>query len=216
MTQLLEINQRTIRQAAGLIMRGELVAYPTDTVYGLGCDPLNLQALRKIIQAKKRKQGRLPLLVDTVGKAEEIGRFDEIARTLARKFWPGPLTLVVPMRTHLPEPITGSNDTVGLRIPLRETTMDLIRACGGALVGTSANISGNASLITAPQVARELHGQVKVVLDGGATGSGIESTVVKVEEGHVSILREKAIAKGRILSAMQNGPKLSGMLSLSC
>ena len=196
-------------------MKGEIVAYPTDTVYGLGCDPLNLQALRKLIRAKRRKQGKLPILVDAFGRAEEIGRFSATARNLAGEFWPGPLTIVVPSRIRLPEPITDPNDRVGLRVPLREATIRLVRACGGALVGTSANISGEVPPRTAPEVARELRGKVKLVLDGGSATSGVESSVVDVEDGHVSILREKAIARGRIFDAMKTGPKISGVLDQS-
>ncbi len=214
---LTKIGLRTISRAAALIMKGGLVAYPTDTVYGLGCDPLNERAVQRLVRAKKRQQGRLPLLVDTFGKAEEIGWFDEVARELARKFWPGPLTIVVPSRTRLPESITGATDTVGLRMPAREDTIDLIRACAGAIVGTSANISGNSSPISAADVMRQLGGRVDLILDGGTSGSGIESSVVRVEGGRVSILRSKAIVNGRILSLQYKiGSQLYGVLKASC
>jgi len=217
MAMLSKISLRTITRAAALIMKGGLVAYPTDTVYGLGCDPLNERAVQRLVRAKKRQQGRLPLLVDTFGKAEEIGWFDEVARKLARKFWPGPLTIVVPARTRLPEYITGATDTVGLRIPAREDTIALIRACAGAIVGTSANISGNASPISASDVMRQLGGQVDLILDGGTTRSGTESSVVRVEGGRVSILRSKAIANSRIFSLQyKTGPELSRVLKALC
>ncbi len=203
MTLLLKIGPQAIRQAAALIMRGELVAYPTDTVYGLGCDPFNKGAIRKLTRAKRRKHGRLPLLVDALGRAEEIGRFDPIARSFAIAFWPGPLTLVVPTRIKLPESVTGSTGSVGLRIPRSKDTIDLVRACGGVLVGTSANTSGNSSLTTAPEVLEELNGSVKLILDGGAATPGIESSVVRIEAGKLSILREKAIPRDRIMRANQ-------------
>ncbi len=210
MTRLVKIGPQAIKQAAALVMRGKLVAYPTDTVYGLGCDPFNESAIRKLTQAKKRKQGRLPLLVDSLGRAEEIGRFDPIARVLAIAFWPGPLTLVVPARTKLPESVTGSTGSVGLRIPHRKDTVDLVRACGGVLVGTSANISGNSSLTTARKVVEELDGSVKLILDGGVARPGIESSVVRIEAGDLSILREKAIPRDRIMRAMQTRLEFRG------
>ncbi len=206
MTSLHKISRWAIRKAAALIMRGKLVAYPTDTVYGLGCDPLNKGAIRKLIRAKRRKQGRLPVLVDAFGRAEEMGRFDANTRCLARTFWPGPLTLVVPCRTYLPEFVTGSTGSVGLRIPRRRDTIDLVRACGGVLVGTSANTSGSIPCVTAPEVLEELHGSVDLILDGGATRPGIESSVVEIDAGDISVLREGAISKERIMRALQAVP----------
>ncbi len=209
MTKVLRIGYKAVLEAAVLIMKGRVVAYPTDTVYGLGADPLNPKAVRRLVRAKNRRQGRLPLLVDSIGRAEEIGKFDGVVLCLARRFWPGPLTLVIPSRIRLPGVVTGSTGDVGLRIPHQLSTLELVRACGGALVGTSANVSGNPSLETALEVAKELDGKVDLVLDGGRTGSGVESSVVRVEDGAVSILREKSIGKERIFSAVGALPKES-------
>lgn len=179
-----------------MIVEGELVAYPTDTVYALGCDPFNSFAVQRLLHAKERSQNNLPVLVDSLEKADSIGVFDNAARLLAETFWPGPLTIVVNSKQDLP----GSGETVGLRIPARRDTVELIRQAGGAIVGTSANISGNPATRSASEVMKQLHGRIALVLDGGQSESALESTVVRVGLGRVSILREKAISAEKILA----------------
>jgi len=196
MTRLLKCDEDGVNEAAGMIVKGELVAYPTDTVYGLGCDPFNSFAVQKLIRAKERRQTNLPILVDSLETADGIGVFDKTARLLAREFWPGPLTIVVDSRRDLP----GSGRTVGLRIPARKDTIELIKQAGGAIVGTSANISGTPPPRSASEVMRQLSGRIALVLDGGQSESAIESTVVRVGHGKVNILREKAISAERILA----------------
>jgi L-threonylcarbamoyladenylate synthase len=202
MIRVLKPNYESLREAAALIMKGGIVAYPTDTVYGLGCDPLNNRALRRLVRAKDRNQGHLPVLVDSEGRAEEFGRFGDVALRLAKRFWPGPLTLVVTSRIRLPELVTGPIGAVGLRIPRNRVAIDLIKASGGALVGTSANLSGSPPLASARDVAKELGESIDLVIDDGVTGSGVESSVVRVDDGTVSVLREKSITKERIFSAL--------------
>jgi L-threonylcarbamoyladenylate synthase len=202
MSELVRTGEDAVREAAAMIMKGGIVAYPTDTVFGLGCDPLKAGAVRRLVRAKKRKQGRLPLLVDSVGRAQEVGRFDSTALRLARRFWPGPLTLVIPSRLRLPSMIIEQTGTVGLRMPRHPFALELVRACGGVLVGTSANISGNVSPRTAKEVAYELDGNVDMILDDRRKGSGVESSVVRVEKSVVSILREKSISKELVFSAI--------------
>jgi L-threonylcarbamoyladenylate synthase len=199
-----KINDDTLREAAELILRGELVAYPTDTVYGLGCDPFNDDAVLRLFNAKERVTGALPVLVEGFDIALKIGRFDKVAVALARKFWPGPLTIVVPAAARLPSEVTGSTNTVGLRAPAHQGALKLIHQSGGVLVGTSANITGKPSPTTAQEVARELGDRIDLILDGGQASPGVESTVVKAELGHVSILREKAIRRDQILAALES------------
>ncbi len=196
MTRLLKCDEDGVNEAAGMIVKGELVAYPTDTVYGLGCDPFNSFAVQKLIRAKERRQTNLPILVDSLETADGIGVFDKTARLLAREFWPGPLTIVVDSRRDLP----GSGRTVGLRIPARKDTIELIKQAGGAIVGTSANISGTPPPRSASEVMRQLSGRIALVLDGGQSESALESTVVRVGHGQVNILREKAISAEKILA----------------
>ncbi len=199
----MKISDATIREAAELISHGGLVAYPTDTVYGLGCDPFNDEAVLRLFKAKNRVGGTVPLLVDSYDTALRIGKFDKVAEALALRFWPGPLTIVVPAVTRLPLQVTSSTRTVGLRAPANQETLKLIRESGGALVGTSANVTGNPSPRTAREVVRDLGSRIDLVLDGGPTTLGVESSIVEVEAGHVSILREKAIGRDQILATLR-------------
>lgn len=204
MTRVVKISDSAIHEAAELISHGGLVAYPTDTVYGLGCDPFNDNAVLRLFKAKERARGALPVLVDGYDTALKIGQFDRVAETLARRFWPGPLTIVVATVTRLPSQVTGSTKTVGLRAPAHRETLTLIHQSGGALVGTSANIAGNPSPTTPQEVIRDLGGRIDLVLDGGPARLSVESTVVRVEAGHVSILREKAIGQDQILATLKS------------
>ena len=200
MTKLVGGSIDDIREAAKLVLAGRLIAYPTDTVYGMGCNPFDNDAVERLVKAKERVKASLPILVSSLGDAERLGEMDGVAAVLANKFWPGPLTLVVWACGNLPAKVT-SDSLVGLRIPNHETARRLIRESGGALIGTSANISGNPSLRTAHDVVRELEGRVDHVIDGGPSPLGRESTVVRVLGDEINVLREGAISRDDILKA---------------
>ncbi|TMI41763.1 threonylcarbamoyl-AMP synthase [Candidatus Bathyarchaeota archaeon] len=202
MTRLIGTSVENIREAARLVLEGGLIAYPTDTVYALGCDPFDLDAVDRLVKAKERIKGSLPILVSSLGEAERIGEINEKSAALARKFWPGPLTLIVQTRSNLPGKVTDNSQSVGLRIPNHEATRRLILESGGAIVGTSANISGQRSLSTAQEVLEELGGRIDLVLDGGPTLLGRESTVVRILEYDITVLREGAISRDDILKAL--------------
>ena len=202
MTRLIGTSVENIREAARLVLEGGLIAYPTDTVYALGCDPFDLDAVDRLVKAKERIKGSLPILVSSLGEAERIGEINEKSAALARKFWPGPLTLIVQTRSNLPGKVTDNSQSVGLRIPNHEATRRLILESGGAIVGTSANISGQRSLSTAEEVLRELGGRIDLVLDGGPTLLGRESTVVRIVGDEITVLREAAISRDDILKAL--------------
>ena len=202
MTRLIGTSLVDIGEAARLVHEGGLIAYPTDTVYGLGCNPFDADAVDRLVKAKERVKGSLPVLVSSLAEAERIGEINEVAAALASKFWPGPLTLVVRMRSNLPATVTGGSQLVGLRIPNHETARTLIQESGGAIVGTSANISGRQSLTTAWDVLRELEGRIDLVLDGGPTPLARESTVLRVLGGELTVLREVAISRDDILKAL--------------
>jgi L-threonylcarbamoyladenylate synthase len=189
---LLKIGEESIRQAAEVVSNGGLVAYPTDTVYGLGCDPFNPTAVGKLVKAKRRVKSGLPVLVDGPETAKRLGQFGPVAIQLANDFWPGGLTLVVPEALEFP-PDLSSGGFVGLRVPDRADTLGLIRACGSSLVGTSANISGMPSAITADEVLASLGAEIDVMLDGGPCKSGKESTVVRVTSDGYIVLRKGVI-----------------------
>jgi len=202
MTRMVGMSIDDIKEAAKLVLEGGLIAYPTDTVYGLGCNPFDADAVDRLVKAKERVKGSLPILVSSLKDAERLGEISCLAATLANRFWPGPLTLVVRPRSNFPARITGDSLLVGLRIPNYETTSRLITECGGALIGTSANISGRPSLRTAEEVLRELEGRVDLVVDGGPTSLGRESTVVRVLEDEITVLRDGAISRDDILKTL--------------
>ena len=202
LTQFLNISGKSIRKAAATIQSGGLVVYPTDTVYGIGCDPFDEKAVNMVSTVKGRSKGNFPVLVDTLGRARELGDIGGDVETLALRYWPGPLTIVVPSEAKLPLQVTGLEKMVGLRIPDRRDTLDLISKAGGSLLGTSANISGNLSLRTAEDAFKVFEGKVDIVLNGGITSTRPESTVVKQTRSGVQVLRQGAIGSKDLRKAL--------------
>jgi L-threonylcarbamoyladenylate synthase len=203
LTRFLRIGRESIREAAATILKGGLVVYPTDTVYGLGCDPFDREAVNKVADVKRRSKGNFPVLVGSIEKAKELGEVDGDTETLALRFWPGRLTIVVSSRAEFPVPIFGTDRMVGLRVPGRRDTLELISMCGGSLVGTSANISGAPSVIQAEDAVKTFEGKVDLVLDGGRLAKSPESTVVRVTGKRVDILREGAVSRQEIVMALK-------------
>ena len=203
LTRLLRIRSESIREAAATILKGGLVVYPTDTVYGLGCHPFDKVAVNKVADVKRRSKGNFPVLISSIEKAKELGEVDGDAETLALRFWPGPLTIVVSSRAEFPPLVVGTDRMVGLRVPGRKDTLDLISMCGGSLVGTSANISGAPSTTRAEEALKTFEGKVDLVLDGGSLSKNPESTVLRVTGKHVDILREGAISRQEIVMALK-------------
>ncbi|HWY28174.1 MAG TPA: L-threonylcarbamoyladenylate synthase [Candidatus Sulfotelmatobacter sp.] len=203
LTRLLKIGNESIREAAATILKGGLVVYPTDTVYGLGCDPFDKEAANKVADVKRRTKGNFPVLVGSIEKAKELGEVDGDAETLALRFWPGPLTIVVSTRAEFPPPIVGTDRMVGLRVPGRKDTLEFITNCGGSLVGTSANISGAPSMRRAEEALKIFDGKVDLVLDGGSLSKSPESTVVRISDKHLNILREGAVSRQEIVMALK-------------
>src|SRR2546428_11506957 len=141
LTQFLTIDGESIRKAAAAIQSGGLVVYPTDTVYGIGCDPFDEKAVNMVSTVKGRSKGNFPVLVDTLGRARELGDIGGDVETLALRYWPGPLTSVVPSEAQLPVQVAGLAKRGGLRIPDRSDTFGLISKDGGSRLWTSAIIS---------------------------------------------------------------------------
>ena len=179
-----------IERAARLLRDGELVAFPTETVYGLGGDATSETAVARIFAAKGRPRFN-PLIVHVLGlaEAEPLATFDERAREAARRFWPGPLTLVLPRRpdSGLSLLAGAGLDTVALRVPAHPVARQLLRAAGKPIAAPSANRSGRVSPTTAIHVAAELAGRVDLILDGGPSMVGVESTVLDLT-GPVPVL----------------------------
>jgi L-threonylcarbamoyladenylate synthase len=189
-----------IGQAAGLIRAGELVAFPTETVYGLGANALDPAAIEKIYAAKGRPAAS-PLIVhvSSIEMARSLVReWPQRAEKLARKFWPGPLTLVLPKEPHVPGRVTAGLDTVGVRMPAHAIALALIRESGVPIAAPSANPFTQLSPTTAQHVRESLGGRVAMVLDGGPSTVGIESTVLSLAGPNAVLLRPGMIAKEQI------------------
>jgi L-threonylcarbamoyladenylate synthase len=172
-----------------------VIAYPTDTFYGLGADPRDPEAVKKIFDIKGRKAGQpiLLLLHDRSEVAAWVSAITPSAERLMNRFWPGPLTLVFPAAAHVLPELTGGSGTIGLRVPGNELTRDLLRRLGTALTGTSANRSGGREPRTADEVMREVGDRVDLVLDGGATAGDRPSTVVDVTVEPPRVIRQGII-----------------------
>jgi L-threonylcarbamoyladenylate synthase len=180
-----------IIKAARLLAGGEVVGIPTETVYGLAADATNENAVKKIFEAKGRPQDN-PLIVHLSEPSELELYVKDIPYTayrLAEKFWPGPLTMVLPKRDIIPNATSAGLDTVGIRIPAHKTAREIIKACGKPLAAPSANLSGSPSPTSAQHVFKDMIGRIPAVVDGGVCPVGVESTVISFAEDGVNLLR---------------------------
>jgi len=191
-TEVLPFTEEAIAAAAALIRAGQPVAVPTETVYGLAADATNAEAVARIYAAKGRPSFN-PLIVHVpdLQTATRIGEFDEQATALARAHWPGPLTLVVPLRANavIASIVTAGLPTIALRVPAHRAMQALLRATGRPLAGPSANASGTISPTRAEHVLRSLAGKIALVVDDGPSVRGIESTIVAATGGPLRLLR---------------------------
>ncbi len=190
-TEILPINAASIQRAAFLIRSGETVVFPTETVYGLGADALNAQAVMKIFIAKQRPADN-PLIAhiaDLDALDALVDRVDHRAKLLMDRFWPGPLTLVLPKSSHVPDPVTAGLSTVAVRMPSHPAALALIREAKTPIAAPSANRSGKPRPTTAAHVYEDLKGRVPLILDGGPTHFGVESTVLDLSGEKPLLLR---------------------------
>src|SRR5262245_58594931 len=185
----------TLAQAAAHLRAGRLVAFPTETVYGLGADATNAEAVRRVFVAKGRPADH-PVIVHVASVQAMASWARDIpagARALADAFWPGPLTLIVPRAAHVHDIITGGQDSVGLRVPSHPIARALLDAFGGGIAAPSANRFGHVSPTTATHVSADLGDKPALILDGGASPVGIESTIVAFRGDVPLLLRPGAI-----------------------
>ena len=190
-TRLLSTSECDIAYAAKLLADGEVVGIPTETVYGLAADAENEEAVKRIFEAKGRPQDN-PLIVhiaDVSQLEDYVYDVPEIAYKLAKKFCPGPLTMVLPKRNRIPNITSAGLDTVGIRIPYHPVARKLIVESGKALAAPSANLSGSPSPTTAIHVMNDMNGRIPAVVDGGSCPVGVESTVISFEEKKIRLLR---------------------------
>jgi len=196
-----------IARAGALLRAGRLVAFPTETVYGLGCDATDDRAVAAVFAAKGRPEFN-PLIVHVLGRSEAavLAEFDARADTLAAGFWPGPLTLVLPRSAACPVSLlaTAGLDTIAVRAPSHPVARAVLEAAGRPIAAPSANRSGEVSPTTAAHVADSLGGEVAMILDGGPCPVGLESTVLDLTGAHAAILRPGAVTEEAI--AARIGP----------
>ncbi|MCK4463924.1 MAG: threonylcarbamoyl-AMP synthase [Candidatus Omnitrophica bacterium] len=199
-TKIIKVNPekpdlKSIKEAAKIIKKGGLVAFPTETVYGLGAAYNNPDAVTKIYNVKKRSKNK-PLTIH-ISKMKTLESFDceitHLAKTLMNKFWPGPLTIILNTKDN--------KKTIAFRMPEGEIAKCFIEACGIPIVAPSANISGNKSPVSAEGVLKDLDGKIEAVIDGGTTDLGAESTIIDVTSFPYRVIREGVISKARIQDA---------------
>ncbi len=191
--------EQTRTRAAELISAGGVIAFRTDTFYGLGADPLNIDAVRKIKELKGREEHKPILLL--ISDQEQIDRFierPEAYRRIATQHWPAPLTLIGRALPELPFDLTAGTNTIGLRLPDDEEVRALVRICGGALTATSANISGGPPAQSAAEVENYFPVGIDLIIDNGATLMTEPSTVIDVTETHPKMIREGAIKRSEL------------------
>ena len=199
-TQILPANEAAVTAAARCLAEGGLVAFPTETVYGLGTDAANARAIARLYEAKGRPLFN-PLIahVGDIGAGMRIARFDATAQKLAEAFWPGPLTLVLPKTSDcaVADLATAGLDTIAIRVPAHPVARAILRAFGGPVVAPSANLSGHVSPTSAAHVQSDLMGRIDLIVDGGAVPVGVESTIVGCFDTPM-LLRPGGLPRGEI------------------
>ncbi|NBV75159.1 MAG: threonylcarbamoyl-AMP synthase [Methylococcaceae bacterium] len=205
------ISQQSIDQAVRLLKQGQLVALPTETVYGLGADASNPEAVAKIFAAKGRPADH-PLIVH-IASAKQLDdwacEIPESARQLADSFWPGPLTIVLNKKPEVPLAVTGGQQTVALRVPNNPVALVLLHAFGGGIAAPSANRFGRISPTRAEHVAEELGDSVACILDGGPCSVGVESTILDLSSDKPAILRPGRITRSQLKAVLKTDIALS-------
>lgn len=195
-------NAELYKHAASIIANGGVIAFRTDTFYGLGADPLNVQAIVRIRELKGREDNKpILLLISDVG---EVSRFvrspSKVFEDVAARFWPGPLTIIGSSVGELPVELTAGTGTIGLRLPDDNEVCELVRACGGALTATSANLSGHEPARTADDVERYFPSGIDLVIDSGEVDATKPSTVVDLSTARPRLIREGAITRSELKS----------------
>lgn len=215
-THMLPFGEQAIAEAARIVLAGEPVAVATETVYGLAADATNAAAVARVYKAKGRPSFN-PLIVHVrnLAAAERIGEFSDEARALARTYWPGPLTIVVPVRpeAEVASLVTAGLPTIALRVPAHPAMQALLEAVGRPLAAPSANASGSISPTRAEHVLKSLGGRIELIVDAGPTQRGIESTIVAATGGQLRLLRRGPIAIDEAVEQASDRVEAPGQLA---
>ena len=197
-----------LRKAATALAAGLVVAFPTDTLYGLAVDPRNAHAVERLYAVKGRGFDRpLPLIAcDETQVAEQVGSLTPLARLLAREFWPGPLTLVLSAQPSLDARVHAATGRVAVRVPAHAVPRALARIAGHPITATSANLAGEPPATTVTELSRTLAGRIDLVLDGGPTIGGLPSTIVDVTGNTPTLIRAGVVAWARVLEFVKCPP----------
>lgn len=195
---------RDLELAVEILRGGGIVAYPTDTLYGLAADPRSVAAVRRLFAVKARATGHpVPLVASTLEQAQLAAAFNQSARRLASSFWPGPLSLVLPATQAILPEVAAGDGSVAIRVPAHPVAQSLAAGLGFCITATSANLSGKPPSTSASAVARSLGDRIDLVLDGDDTPGGAPSTIVDVRGGAVRLVRAGAIEWERVLRSIE-------------
>jgi L-threonylcarbamoyladenylate synthase len=189
------LSEEDFGEILSFLRAGGVIGFPTDTAYGLGADPFNEEAVRRIFEIKGRPESKpILLLVNSIEMAEQVSVLSTTAQSLAERFWPGPLTLILPARESVPNVVTAGTGTVGVRWGDAQFATRVISALGKPLTATSANLSGQSSAVTIEEVRAQLEGRLDIVVDGGRLPERGGSTLVDLTAPTPRILREGPIS----------------------
>ena len=200
--KILEATTKNIIDASRIVKKGGLAIFPTETVYGLGCDPFNLDSVQRIIDIKGNRTKPLPILISSINAAKKVAYISPNGKKLAKKFWPGPLTIIFPKKDNISDIVTFHKNSVGLRIPNNTVALKLIQLSGGLLIGSSANKTNEKPPKKIGKISEELKENVDIILDGGPTSQGIPSTVVDLTTEKPKIIREGPISLKQLLDVL--------------
>ncbi len=192
-----------VEKGIAILKQGGIIAFPTDTVYGLGCSIFNESAVRRIYEVKQRPLDMaLPVLISSLKQLSYITvKMPGVVNCIAEKFWPGPLTLVLLKSNKVPGIVTAEANTVAVRMPAHPIPLAIIKGMGEPIIGTSANISGRPSPATARDVFKQLGSKIELIIDGGISPGGKESTILDLTPGNPVVLREGPVSLVEIKSS---------------
>jgi len=198
------LSDGALEQILSFLRAGGVIGFPTDTAYGLGADPFNEEAVRRIFEIKGRPEGKpILLLVDSISMASRVCQMSDSAHALAERFWPGPLTMILPARENVPSLVTAGTGNVGVRWPASDFALRLVGALEQPITATSANRSGIPSSVTAVEVCEQFGDALKFVIDGGKLPSRGGSTLLDLTAMPPRVLREGPIPESELSSVLK-------------